>query len=130
MAVGGTKSSNGRAAPGLADFRRRYPLTVANFGSLANREAWLRTIWEMDARWRHQMTPWGGRQLVEEVIVRGAPPARLEVEAEFEIIYAGGVLGLLHAGVMASRYKRRVMVFDTHEVGRASRNLNLSAEDL
>jgi lycopene cyclase CruA len=130
MTVAGTNSLNGRAAPDLSDFRRRYPLTVANFGSLGNREAWLRSIWEMDARWRHQMTPWGGRQPVEEVIVRGAPPARLPVEAEFEIIYAGGVLGLLHAAVMASRYQRRVMVFDTQGVGNASRDLNLSHEDL
>lgn len=130
MTAAGTKSSNGRAAPDLTDFRRRYPLTVANFGSLANREAWLRSIWEMDARWRHQMTPWGGRQPVEEVIVRGAPPSRLTVEAEFEIIYAGGVLGLLHAGVMAARYHRRVMVFDAQEVGHASRDLNISNEDL
>jgi lycopene cyclase CruA len=130
MAAVGTKSPNGRIAPDLADFRRRYPLTVANFGALGDREAWLRSVWEMDARWRHQITPWGGRQPVEEVVVHGAPPARLEVEAEFEIIYAGGVLGLLHAAVMASRYNRRVMVFDAHEVGRAGRNLNLSAEEL
>ena len=123
-------SLKGRAAPELADFRRRYPLTVANFGALGNREAWLRCIWEMDARWRHQMTPWGGRQPVEEVITWGKPPARMEVEAEFEIIYAGGVFGLLHAGVMASRYQRRVMVFDAQEVGRADRALNLSEEDL
>lgn len=126
----GMKSLNGRAAPDLADFRRRYPLTVASFGPLGNREAWLRTVWETDARWRHQMTPWGGRQPVEEVIVQGAPPSRLEVEAEFEIIYAGGVLGLLHASVMASRYQRRVMVFDAQDVGRAGRDVNLSNEDL
>lgn len=130
MAAGGMKSLNGRAAPELADFRRRYPLTVASFGSLGNREAWLRAIWETDARWRRQMTPWGGRQPVEEVLVRASPPARLEVEAEFEVIYAGGVLGLLHAAVMASRYQRRVMVFDALEVGSAGRDVNLSKEDL
>ena len=130
MATTGTKSNNGRAAPELADLRRRYPLTVASFGSLANREAWLRGIWETEARWRHAMTPWGGRQQAEEVIVKGAPPSRLEVEAEFEIIYAGGVLGLLHGAVMASRYHRRVMVFDQGETGRADRDLNLSDEEL
>lgn len=130
MTAAGTKSLNGRAAPELADFRRRYPLTVASFGALGNREAWLRNIWEMDARWRHQMTPWGGRQPVEEIVVRSAPPARLAVEAEFEIVYAGGVLGLLHAAVMARCYGRRVMVMDAQEVGRASRDLNLSYEDL
>lgn len=67
---------------------------------------------------------------MEEVVVRGAPPARLETEAEFEIIYAGGALGLLHAAVMASRYQRSVMVFDAREVERASRDLNLSDEEL
>lgn len=124
------KSATGRAAPDLSDFRRRYPLTVANFGALRDREAWLKTIWEMDARWRRQITPWGGRQPVEEVLVTGAPPAHLSVEAEFEIIYAGGVLGLLHAAVMAKQYGRRVMVFDAGTVGEARRDLNLSHEDL
>lgn len=130
MTLSEMKSQNKRAAPDLADFRRRYPQTVANFGSLGNREAWLQTIWEMDARWRHQMTPWGGRQPVEEVIVKGAPPARSIIEAEFEIIYAGGALGLLHAATMASRYRRSVMVFDAQAVGHAGRDLNLSDEDL
>lgn len=130
MTVNAGKSQNRRAAPDLADFRRRYPLTVANFGALGNREAWLRQIWEMDARWRHQMTPWGGRQPVEEVIVETAPPESLTIEAEFEIIYAGGTLGLLHAATMAARYNRKVMVFDAQAVGQIGRDLNLSGEDL
>jgi lycopene cyclase CruA len=130
MSPAGTKSLNGRAVPDLSDFRRLYPLTVANFGALGNREAWLQTIWEMETRWRHQLTPWGGRQPVREMVVEGAPPARLNVEAEFEIIYAGGVLGLLHGAVMASHYGRRVMVFDSLAVGHAGRDLNLSHEDL
>src|SRR5918912_1000147 len=104
------KSRKGQTAPDLSDFRRRYPLTVASFGALANREAWLRRIWELDARWQHQMTPWGSREQAQtESIVRGAPPANLPIEAEFEVIYAGGVFGLLHASLMASRHHRRVM---------------------
>jgi lycopene cyclase CruA len=119
------------SAPDLSDFRRRYPLTVASFGALANREAWLKRIWELDARWQHAMTPWGSRELAqEEVIVRGAPPANLTVEAEFEIIYAGGVLGLLHGAVMACRYNRRVMVFDSNSVGKTDRDWNISDEEL
>lgn len=117
--------------PDLSDFRRRYPLTVASFGALANREAWLKRIWELDARWQHAMTPWGSREgAQDEAIVRGAPPANLAVEAEFEIIYAGGVLGLLHAAMMACRYKRRVMVFDSNIVGKTDRDWNISNEEL
>ncbi|MGB7922138.1 MAG: hypothetical protein WCF57_02715 [Pyrinomonadaceae bacterium] len=120
-----------QAAPDLSDFRRRYPLTVASFGALANREAWLKRIWELDARWQHAMTPWGSREESQgEWVARGTPPAKLTVEAEFEVIYAGGVLGLLHAAVMACRYKRRVMVFDSNIVGKTDRDWNISNEEL
>jgi lycopene cyclase CruA len=119
------------SAPDLSDFRRRYPLTVASFGALANREAWLKRIWELDARWQHAMTPWGSREHArQEFIVRGAPPANLSVEAEFEVIYAGGVLGLLHAALMACRYNRRVMVFDSNSVGKTDRDWNISDAEL
>jgi lycopene cyclase CruA len=119
-----------RHAPDLGDFRKRYPLTVASFASLGNREEWLRHIWELDAHWRRALTPWGGRIPAEEVIVRGAPPARLTVEAEFEVIYAGGTVGLLHAAVMSSRYSRSVMVFDEACVGETTREWNVSDEEL
>jgi lycopene cyclase CruA len=66
----------------------------------------------------------------QECVVRGAPPAGLNVEAEFEIIYMGGVLGLLHAAVMACRYGRRVMVFDAEGVGKTRRDWNISEEEL
>jgi hypothetical protein len=39
-------------APDLAEFRRHYPLTVANFGALGEREVWLRNIWAAGARCR------------------------------------------------------------------------------
>src|SRR5829696_1787855 len=97
------------AAPDLAEFRRRYPLTVANFGALGEREAWLRRIWAAGARWQERA---GAGLGAREAIVRGAPPAGLEVAGEFETIYAGGALGLLHAAVAACRYNRRVLVFD------------------
>jgi lycopene cyclase CruA len=114
-------------SPDLGHFRARYPLTVARLGTLANREAWLRRIWELDARWQESLNGQGVR---EEVIVHGAPPSNLSVEGKFDIIYAGGVLGLLHAAVMASRYGRRVMVFDAHTVGRTHRDWNISDDEL
>ena len=125
------KSRKQQAAPDLSDFRRRYPLTVASLGGLSDREAWLKRVWELDTRWQYAMTPWGSREQAQsEVVVRGAPPANLPIEAEFEIIYAGGVLGLLHASVMACRYHRRVMVFDANIVGKTDRDWNISDEEL
>ncbi len=116
-----------RSALSLAEYRRRYPLTVANFGALENREAWLDRIWELDTRWQQTLERGSGAQ---EAVVRGAPPAGLSIEGEFEIIYAGGSLGLLHAAVMSCRYKRRVMVFDARQVGQAVRDWNISDDEL
>jgi lycopene cyclase CruA len=116
--------------PDLGYFRRRYPELVTNFGALPRREEWLRRIWELDERWQKAWETHGGESPAEEAIVRGAPPAGLSIEGEFDIIYAGGVLGLLHAAVMASRYKRRVLVFDAHDVGRTHRDWNISDEEL
>ena len=123
------KSQKPLAAPDLSYFRQNYPLTVASFGALAEREVWLRRIWEIDTRWQKEIES-NGDGLAEEVIVRGAPPSNLTVEGEFEIIYAGGVLGLLHAAVMAHRYHRRVMVFDENTVGQTHRDWNISDEEL
>ena len=122
------KTPNHDGAPDLSHFRRHYPLTVANFGGLPEREAWLRRIWELDARWQDAMV--ANADNAAEVVVRGAPPAALEVEGEFEIIYAGGVLGLLHAAVMACRHGRRVLVFDAHTVGQTHRDWNISDDEL
>jgi lycopene cyclase CruA len=116
-----------RSALSLAEYRRLYPLTVANFGALENREAWLDRIGELDVRWQQTLER-GSR--AQEAVVRGAAPAGLMVEGEFEIIYAGGGLGLLHAAVMSCRYKRRVMVFDALHVGQADRDWNISDDEL
>ncbi|HEX8846194.1 MAG TPA: hypothetical protein VF791_16215 [Pyrinomonadaceae bacterium] len=128
MAAVSLRHEKKRGAPSLFEYRKRYPLTVASFGSLGDREAWLDRIWELDARWLSERE--SPRASAPEAIVRGAPPAHLPVEGEFEIIYAGGQLGLLHAAVMASRYKRRVMVFDAGAVGRAERDWNISGDEL
>jgi lycopene cyclase CruA len=105
MALSRTKRE-GDDAPDLSHFRRRYPLTVASFGALADREAWLRRVWLTESRWRDSLDERSAR----EVIVRTAPPVALSVAGEFEIVYAGGAAGLLHAAVLACRYGRRVLV--------------------
>ena len=109
----------------LADFRRRFPLTVENFAALPNREAWLKRIWEIERRWQNfRENP----QRAEEVILHAT--AKNTAEAKFEIIYAGGTLGLLHAAVMACVFKRKVLVFDAHTVGETHRDWNISDAEL
>jgi lycopene cyclase CruA len=111
----------------LAEFRRQFPLTVENFASLPNREAWLNRVWEIERRWQMARE---NPQKPEEVVLFDSAPKDLAAEAEFEIIYAGGTLGLLHAAVMATKYNRRVLIFDAHTVGVTHRDWNISDEEL
>ncbi|MCA1622454.1 MAG: hypothetical protein LC768_07250 [Acidobacteria bacterium] len=114
-------------APNLTELRRRFPRTVESFAPLPDREAHLARIWEIEQRWQaFRENP----QKTEEVVLFDSDPKDLSVEAEFEIVYAGGTLGLLHAAVMATKYKRKVLVFDTHTVGKTHRDWNISDEEL
>src|SRR3712207_5148285 len=95
----------------LAEFRRRAPLTVARFASSPQREAWLRRIWELETNWQEAMEREQKAAHAPEVIVRGAPPLSAEIEETFDVIYAGGALGLLHAvAVACGAHPRRVLV--------------------
>ncbi|HEV7905331.1 MAG TPA: hypothetical protein VGO96_15935, partial [Pyrinomonadaceae bacterium] len=128
-------SATSANAPDLKYFRDRYPLTVANFGALGEREAHLRRIWQTEMRWQETLEQQQARGAAREAVVHGAPPSGLTVEGEFEIIYAGGTLGLLHAAVLAARFKRRVMAFDAGVIGRegsssGKRVWNISSEEL
>ncbi|MBC7797407.1 MAG: hypothetical protein H7Z37_11080 [Pyrinomonadaceae bacterium] len=111
----------------LSDFRRKFPATVANLGALPDREMWLKRIWELDERWRQFQS---NQSLTDEVLFDEKPPQGLSVEAEFDIIYAGGTLGLLHAATMAKTFNRKVLVFDAHVVGKTHRDWNISDDEL
>jgi len=111
----------------LAEIRRQFPQLVENLAYLPNREAWLKRIWEIEERWNDfRENP----NATEEVIFFDSAPKDLIVEGEFEIVYAGGTLGLLHAAVMACKHNRKVLVFDAHTVGKTHRDWNISDAEL
>ncbi|HLM01366.1 MAG TPA: FAD-dependent monooxygenase, partial [Pyrinomonadaceae bacterium] len=66
----------------------------------------------------------------KEVFSFNDAPKDLNAEAEFDVVYAGGTLGLLHAAVMACAHNRKVLVFDAHTVGKTHRDWNISDEEL
>ena len=111
----------------LAETRRKFPFLVENLAHLPDREAHLKRIWEIEQRWNNfRENP----DKFDEVVRFDSAPKNLEIEEEFEIIYAGGTLGLLHAGVMALKHNRKVLVFDAHTVGKTHRDWNISDEEL
>ena len=110
----------------LDALRADFPRTVEGLLNSEGGEGHLRRIFEIEERWNSVRTnPWG----YEKVLFPGGG-ADSQTEDEFDVIYAGGTLGLLHAAVMATRYGRRVLVFDAHAVGKTHRDWNISDEEL
>ncbi len=113
--------------PNLNELRRQFPKTVENLAHLPNREAWLNRVWEIERRWNNfRENP----DKIDEVVFYNSEPKHLEIEGEFEIAYAGGTLGLLHAAIMATKYNRKVLVLDAHTVGKTHRDWNISDDEL
>lgn len=119
--------------PDPADLAGRYPRSLAAFAQMGALEH-LERIAHMDAVWaaiqaaagEGRTAPAGHRVVrADDPILR--PPGS---GPDFDLIYAGGGLGLLHAAVMARRYGYRVLLFDRGEAGCAHREWNISREEL
>jgi lycopene cyclase CruA len=109
----------------LEQIRNTHPLVYRNFSALADGERHLRSVMAIDRYWENLGLP------VPEVIREGSRlPAGVKIDGEFDVLYAGGTLGLLHAAVMANRYGRKVLVIDRVEPGRTTRDWNISRREL
>jgi lycopene cyclase CruA len=137
------------------DLAERYPRTLAAFAAMGARDH-LERIERLDAAWdsirglpakdrspatanarRNDMAPI--HEVIPSIVAApvdqaGGARARPEgvhqtAQPDYDLIYAGGGLGLLHAVVMA-QYGYRVMLFDRGEVGCAHREWNISQEEL
>jgi lycopene cyclase CruA len=106
-----------------AALRPTHPETVAAFEAMNALPA-LAAVARLDRHWRATEAGDVPKDIYQHVDV--LPPT----EADFDLIYAGGGLGLLHAAVMAQRYGRRVLLFDRNEVGCAHREWNISDHEL
>jgi len=108
----------------LADaLRLTHPHTVAAFEVMDAVES-LAAVARLDERWQ-TMEQGAAPQHVHQVVDH-LPP----VERSFDLIYAGGGLGVLHAAIMAQRYGYRVLLFDRGEVGCAHREWNIGSQEL
>lgn len=110
----------------LSYLRSRFPETVARISELEDGESHLRRIHEIDQRWQKARS---AREETPQTIEFTERNYGVDV-FDFDIIYAGGTLGLLHAAVMSHRYRRKVLVVDAHRVGETHRDWNISDEEL
>lgn len=107
-----------------------YPLTVENFRRMPGGLTSLQYVAMLDERWQRVAR---GELPQVDSIVQVVPTVRdlptIGENQAFDLIYAGGVLGLFSAAVMA-RKGFSVMVFDQRQVGTSHREWNISDEEL
>ena len=109
----------------LDHIRLTHPHLFRAFSTLVDGERHLHRISELDHYWQRLQQP------VRPVILAGDKmPNEARISGEYDLIYAGGTLSLLHAAVMAGKYKRKVMIFDRQTPAKSTRDWNISRDEL
>jgi len=109
----------------LDSIRSSHPHLYGAFSSLPDGEAHFRSVQELDRYWERLQDP-----LPEVVRDAASLPPGAVISGTYDIVYAGGTLGMLHAAVMARHHGRKVLVFDRHTPGRSTRDWNISRPEL
>jgi lycopene cyclase CruA len=104
--------------------RPAYPQTVAHFEQMGALDH-LERVWWLERRWEHILRGDYQPEIYERVPTLPASDA-----PSYDLIYAGGGLGLIHAAVMARCYGWRVLLFDRSQVGCVHREWNISRAEL
>ncbi|MFP4436325.1 MAG: hypothetical protein ACLFVO_03685 [Chloroflexaceae bacterium] len=107
-----------------AMLRERYPQTVDCFRAMQAVDQ-LERVYALEQGWQRLM-----RGAVADNIYRLTPMPAATDATDFDLIYVGGGLGLLHATTMACCYGWRVMLFDRGEVGCVQQIWNISRDEL
>lgn len=109
----------------LESIKSTHPCLYRAFSSFADGELHLQRIIDLDRSGEHL------RKSVQKVILpSGELPNSALIAGEYDLIYAGGTLGLIHAAVMAWKYGWKVMIFDRYTPAKSTRDWNISREEL
>ena len=102
-----------------------YPQTVKYFQKMPNGENDLNRVYWWEKRWRdsvnHPKQP-------KQVIFRSDNTSEAKTENNYDLIYVGGALGVIHAAVMAQK-GYRVLLIERLPFGRMNREWNISRDE-
>lgn len=101
----------------------KFPKTVTYFQRMPNGEADLQRVYWWEKRWRESVR---SPKTPKQVIFRDERMASIiSSEEQYDLIYVGGALGVVHAAVMANLgYK--VLLIERLPFGRMNREWNIS----
>ncbi len=126
LATGGGQRPGGEEL--AARLEQKYPRTIEALRQMEGGLTHLEYITALEERWQkvaQGQLPIEGEVLVKVPGVGDLPPTN----ADFDLVYCGGVLGLFSAAVMA-RMGWKVLVFDQRRVGTSHREWNISDDEL
>ncbi|MGB3402178.1 MAG: flavin-dependent dehydrogenase [Microcoleaceae cyanobacterium] len=101
-----------------------YPLTVKYFQKMPKGEFDLQRVYWWEKRWRE-----GVRHPQQPQQVIDTSNATNSAQPDYDLIYIGGALGVIHAAVMA-RLGYRVLLLERLPFGRMNREWNISRSEL
>lgn len=100
-----------------------YPKTVHFFQKIPNGESDLARAYWWEQRWRKEV-----RQPREPNTVVERSETEASTDPDYDLIYVGGALGVIHAAVMA-RLGYRVLLMERLPFGRMNREWNISRQE-
>ncbi len=110
----------------LSEIQQTHPRVYAHFSKIQHGEFWLTRIMELDRYWSMI-----GNRPAPQVIFDGASlPKGIEISGEFDAIYAGATLGLLHAAALTDLFGKRVLLIDKYTPAKTHRDWNISLREL
>ncbi|WP_083621998.1 NAD(P)/FAD-dependent oxidoreductase [Planktothrix serta] len=102
-----------------------YPLTVKYFKKMPNGEFDLKRVYWWEKRWREGVK---NPQTPKQVIFK-TDTSKPSDSPQYDLIYIGGALGVIHAAVMA-RLGYKVLLIERLPFGRMNREWNISRSEL
>ncbi len=112
----------------FAALAEQYPLTVKYFQAIPNGEADLTRAYWWEQRWREGVNhPQEPKQVVFQAA--GSQFAPSSPAVDYDLIYVGGALGVIHAAMMA-KLGYRVLLVERLGFGRMNREWNISRDEI
>lgn len=103
-----------------------YPETVRFFQKMPNGEYDLNRVYWWEKRWRDSVSH--PQQPKEVIFKNNSTQSDPEKDTEYDLIYIGGALGVIHAAVMAQK-GYRVLLVERLPFGRMNREWNISRDE-
>ncbi len=106
----------------FSEYESSHPLTVKHFKQMQDGTYWFQRLLTIESSFMRNV-----KDIPKQVI---SYSKNLKGENDFDIVYGGGGLAIIHAALMSKVYGYSVCLFDKYGVGLTHRDWNISYQEL